>query len=72
MRSRFRQYLLLFGTPGTDTELAAEMYADDVLDGSGRLCHLDKVSSMSAMPEPEHHWDSEILKRQERSFNHGS
>jgi len=30
------------------SELAAELYVDEVLDGQGRLCYLDTVGSVSA------------------------
>jgi len=36
-----------------ESELASEMYVDEVLDGSGGLLYLDRVSSVSASPEAE-------------------
>ena len=33
------------------SELAAELYVNEVLDGQGRFMYLDRVSSVSALPE---------------------
>jgi len=41
------------------TELAAEMYVDDRVDGQGRVCYLDKVDSVSALIEIENDYDYE-------------
>jgi len=54
------------------TELAAEMYVDDVLDKHGEVCYLDSMVRMTALPEPEHLWVHEVIERQERSFHNGS
>ncbi len=40
------------------SELAAELYVDEVLDGSGRFQYLDRVSSVSALPEAGTEFDS--------------
>ncbi len=34
-----------------ETEEAAELYVDEVLDGQGRFLYLDSKSSVSALPE---------------------
>jgi len=54
-------------------ELAAEWYADEVLDGSGRLLYLDKVHSVSGPVEVEgsHVWDDQLLENQYRRFLNG-
>ena len=53
----------------TDGEVASELYVDEVLDGSGRLLYLDRVSSVSALPEPELPvWDVHLLEEQHRRF----
>ncbi len=36
-----------------DSEEAAELYVDEVLDGSGRLLYLDSSGSVSALAEAE-------------------
>ncbi len=36
-----------------DSELASELYCDEVLAGDGRILHLDAIRSVSAMPEAE-------------------
>ena len=33
------------------SELASELYCDEILDGSGRFLHLDSTVSVSALPE---------------------
>ncbi len=35
------------------SELAAEMYVDEVLDGSGNLLYVDRVGSVSALSRAE-------------------
>ena len=35
------------------SEAGAELYVNEVLDGSGRFQYLDKVASVSALTEPE-------------------
>ncbi len=35
--------------PPIDSEEAAELYVDEVLDGAGRFVHLDKVASVSGL-----------------------
>ncbi len=35
------------------SELASELYVDGVVDGEGRLCYVDRVVSVSALPETE-------------------
>ncbi len=35
--------------PPIDSELAAEMYCDEILDGAGRYLHLDRVRSVSGL-----------------------
>ncbi len=35
--------------PPIDSELAAEMYCDEILDGSGRFLQVDKVRSVSGL-----------------------
>ncbi len=35
------------------TELAAEMYVDELLDGQGRSLYLDRVSRVTALTEAE-------------------
>ncbi len=37
--------------PPLDSELASELYCDEVLDGAGHFQYLDRVVSMSALPE---------------------
>ncbi len=39
------------------SERAAELYVDEVLDGSGRLLHLDITGSVSALVEVEDDFD---------------
>jgi len=56
-----------------ERELAADMYCDEVIDGSGRLLYLDTVVSVSALAEAESRpWDDELLEKQYRRFLHGS
>jgi len=43
----------LFRLPPLDSELAAELYVDDVLDGGGRPVYLDKVGSVSAVEDED-------------------
>ena len=35
--------------PPIDSEIAAEMYCDEILDGSGRYLHIDSVGSVSGL-----------------------
>ena len=53
-----------------EIELAATMYADDRVDGEGRLLYLDKVDSVSGArrDEPHHVWDDRLLDEQHRRF----
>jgi len=39
--------------PSLDSEYAAELYVDEVLDGNGQLLYLDNVVSVSALAEAE-------------------
>ncbi len=63
------------------TELAAELYADELVDGSGRpirgrltdlrdVVRLDKVRSVSGLVEVEESrvWDDQLLEEQYRRF----
>ena len=50
------------------SEKAAEDYVDERVDGSGCRLHLDKVLSVSAMPEPEHIFCPEVINEQEARF----
>ncbi len=56
------------------SELAAELYVDEVLDGRGRFQYLDSVSSVSGLVEVEedHVWDDRLLDQQHRRFLNGS
>jgi len=36
-----------------ESELASELYCDEVVDGSGRLQYIDRVGSVSALVEVE-------------------
>jgi len=56
------------------SEGASEMYVDEVVDGQGRLQYIDRVGSVSALPDgrttlwlPEH-----LLDEQHRRFLNGS
>ena len=53
------------------SELAAVDYCNEVVDGAGRLQHLDKVVSVSGLdpdPGPFMIWNEVIIDEQERSF----
>ncbi len=39
--------------PPIDSELASELYCDEVLDGQGQFLYLDRVVSVSALDEDE-------------------
>jgi len=52
--SEFRSFM--------ESELASELYCDEVLDGSGRLLHLDKVGSVSALAEAEDQYGFELIR----------
>jgi len=43
------EYVKLFQLPCPDSELAAEMYVHEGLDGEGRRQYLDKVRSVSGL-----------------------
>ena len=52
------------------SEQAAEDYVDERVDGSGCRLHVDKVLSVSALPEPEHVFVQEVINEQEARFLH--
>ena len=53
------------------TELAAEMYVDEVLAGDGSVLHLDSPGSVSASECPPLHWGSpEQLSTQRQRHLH--
>ena len=54
------------------SELAAELYVDEVIDGSGRLLYVDKDVSMSALPDPDPIWVDRVIEEQYRRFINGS
>ena len=65
------------------SEIAAELYVDEVIDGQGWPIaiapapgdrYLDKVSRVTALTETEipHVWDDRILENQHRRFLNGS
>jgi len=66
----------LFPQIGFDTtsEVAAENYVDELVDGSGRPLYLDKVRSVSGKrrDEPSHVWDDQVLEEQHRRFLNAS
>jgi len=55
------------------SEKAAELYVDEVLDGEGRLLHLDSIGSVSGLRRDENTcvWpsDKEFLEQSERFHN---
>jgi len=57
-----------------DSEVASELYVDEVLDGQGRFSYLDSVGSVSALAEAEDSrvWDDHLLIQQHRRFLNGS
>ncbi len=55
-----------------DSELASELYVDEVLDGSGRIQYLDSMVSMSALPDPGPIWVDRVIEEQYRRFINGS
>ncbi len=59
-----------------DSEEAAELYVDEVLDGQGRFQYLDSVGSVSGLVEVEGPcmmWPcQEAMDRQYRRFLNGS
>ena len=56
------------------SEKAAELYVDEVLDGRGRFLYLDNRVSVSALVEVEgsHVWDDQLLNEQYQRFLNGS
>ena len=55
------------------SELASELYVDEVLDGAGRIQYLDSVRSMSGLPGPLIHWPADsVIEEQHRRFHSGS
>ena len=55
------------------TELASELYVDEVLDGAGRIQYLDRSVSVSASTGPALHWLAGAdLDSQHRRFLNGS
>ena len=55
------------------SELAAEQYTNEEVDGSGRLQYIDTSVSVSALLDrPSPIWCPVIISQQERSFLHGS
>ena len=75
-RSRMRSLISLrVGQLFLSSERAAELYVDEVLDGSGRLLHLDSTGSVSGLEleRDRHMWlsDQQLLEQCER-FHNGS
>ena len=58
----------------TSSEVAAERYCDELVDGRGRPLYLDKVGSVSGLDadEDSHVWDDRLLDQQYRRFLNGS
>ncbi len=56
--------------PSIDSEVAAQLYVNEELDGDGNWLHLDKVGSVSGArrDEPYHVWDDQLLDEQYRRF----
>jgi len=56
------------------SEKAAELFVDEVLDGSGRFQYLDKSGSVSAMVEVEDDfdYDPKHVELNRRLIHHGS
>ncbi len=54
------------------SEVAAEDYCDERVDGSGRLLYLDIPGSVSGSPPPKIHWDDAVIQEQHRRFHNGS
>ena len=67
---------LVFGGSGllVEGEEAAELYVDEVLDGSGRFSYLDSTVSMRGLTETEatRVWDDRLLEDQLRRIHNGS
>ena len=51
------RYFTRVGEVFMASELASEMYVDEVLDGQGRLQYIDKVGSVSGLIEVEDDFD---------------
>ncbi len=45
--------MLVLEPPPPDSEVAAVMYVDELLDGEGKFQYLDRSFSVSALPESE-------------------
>ncbi len=55
------------------SELAAEMYVDELLAGDGSVQYLDSPGSVSASRCPSLHWGTpEEMEQQHRRFVYGS
>ena len=55
------------------SELASELYCDEVLAGDGSILHLDRVRRVTAVTPPESHWPPDAyLQEQHRRFLSGS
>ena len=54
------------------SELASILYADEILDGSGRLLYIDREVSVSGLKPIELHWDAATIEEQYRRFHNGS
>jgi len=53
-----------------DTELAAEMYVDELVDRNGRWLYIDREGSVRGLrrDEPHHVWDGPVIEEQYRRF----
>ena len=56
-----------------ESELAAKLYVDELVDGNGQPMHLDQVGSVSGLElERDFHvWDDQLLDQQHRRFLNG-